>query len=92
LRRSVLIEHIANAWGDLLVLLIVFCKIDNLTLLNIKLINTLSTFRRWLFLDIVEWFDKDESRQMKYSPSILQFCWLGRKLFGGRFIRGDLFW
>jgi hypothetical protein len=32
LRRSVLIEHIANAWGDLLVLLIVFCKIDKLTL------------------------------------------------------------
>jgi hypothetical protein len=27
-------------------LLIVFCKIDKLTLLNIKLINTLSTFRR----------------------------------------------
>ena len=38
LMRSVLIEHIANAWGDLLVLLIVFCKIDKLTLLNIKLI------------------------------------------------------
>ena len=47
LRRLVLIEHIANAWGDLLVLLIVFCKIDKLTLLNIKLINTLSTFRRY---------------------------------------------
>jgi hypothetical protein len=29
-----------------LVLLIVFCKIDKLTLLNIKLINTLSIFRR----------------------------------------------
>ena len=27
--------------------LIVFCKIDQLTLLNIKLINTLSTFRRY---------------------------------------------
>ena len=40
-----------------------------------------------LFLDIVEWFDKDESRQMRYSPSTLQFYWLGRKLFGGRFIR-----
>jgi hypothetical protein len=39
--------------GDLLVLVIVFCKIDKLTLLNTKLINTLikinyslSTFRR----------------------------------------------
>jgi hypothetical protein len=41
--NSVLIEHIANAWGDLLVLLFVFCKIDQLTLLNIKLINS---FRR----------------------------------------------
>jgi hypothetical protein len=40
-----------------------------------------------LFLDIVGWFDKDESRQMRYSPSTLQFFWLGRKLFGGRFIR-----
>jgi hypothetical protein len=26
-----------------------------------------------LFLDIVEWFDKDESRQLRYSPSTLQF-------------------
>ena len=42
LRRSVLIEHIANAWGNLLILLIVFCKIDKLTLLNTKLINTLN--------------------------------------------------
>ena len=40
-----------------------------------------------LFVDIVGWFDKDESRQMRYSPSTLQLCWLGRKLFGGRFIR-----
>jgi hypothetical protein len=40
-----------------------------------------------LFLDIVEWFDKDESRQMRYSPSTLQFVGLGRKIFGGLFIR-----
>jgi hypothetical protein len=40
-----------------------------------------------LFLDIVQWFDKDDSRQMRYSPSTPQFFWLGRKLFGGRFIR-----
>ena len=37
-----------------------------------------------LFLEIVEWFDKDESRQMRFSPSTLQFFWLGRKLFGDR--------
>jgi hypothetical protein len=41
-----------------------------------------------LFLDIVEWFDKDESLQMRYSPSTLHFVWLGRKLFGGRFMSG----
>jgi hypothetical protein len=53
LRRSVLIDHIANALGDFQVLVIVFCKIDKLTLLNAKLINTLikinyslSTFSR----------------------------------------------
>ena len=40
-----------------------------------------------LFLEIVEWFDKDESRQMRFSPSTLQFFWLGRKVFGDRFIR-----
>ena len=40
-----------------------------------------------LFLDIVEWFDKGESRQMRYSPSTLHFFGLGRKLFGGRFIQ-----
>jgi hypothetical protein len=34
-----------------------------------------------LFLDIVRWLDKDESRQKRYSPSTLQFFWLGRKLF-----------
>jgi hypothetical protein len=33
-----------------------------------------------LVLDIVEWFDKDESCQMRNSPSTLQFFWLGRKL------------
>ena len=38
-------------------------------------------------MGIVEWFDKDESRQMRYSPSTLQFFWLVRKLFGGCFIR-----
>ena len=41
-----------------------------------------------LFLNIVEWFDKDESREMRYSPSTLQFLWLVRKLFGGRFMSG----
>jgi hypothetical protein len=34
LRRSVLIEHTANAWADLLVLLIVFCKVDKLIMFD----------------------------------------------------------
>ena len=33
-----------------------------------------------LFLDIVEWFDKDESRQMRYSPSTLQFFCVREKV------------
>ena len=33
-----------------------------------------------LFLDIVEWFDKDESRQMRYSPSTLQFFLVREKV------------
>ena len=41
---------------------------------------TLNNIAFELFLDIVEWFDKDESPQMRYSPST-------RKLFSGRFIR-----
>jgi hypothetical protein len=33
-----------------------------------------------LFLDIVQWFDKDESRQMRYSPSTLQFFLVREKV------------
>ena len=40
-----------------------------------------------LFLDIVEWLTKMNHVKMRYSPSTLQFFWLRRKLFGGRFIR-----
>lgn len=40
-----------------------------------------------LFCDVVEWFSKDDSRHMRYSNSTLQFFWIGRKLFGGRFLR-----
>lgn len=40
-----------------------------------------------LFCDVVEWFSKDDSRHMRYSDSTLQFFWIGRKLFGGRFLR-----
>ena len=32
---------------------------------------TLNNIAFELFLDIVEWFDKDESCQMRYSPSTL---------------------
>ena len=40
-----------------------------------------------LFLDIVELLTKMNHVEMRYSPSTLQFVWLGRKIFGGRFIR-----
>ena len=40
-----------------------------------------------LFLDIVEWFDKDESRRNEIFAINSLFFGLGRKLFGGRFIR-----
>ena len=40
-----------------------------------------------LFMDVVKWYDKDDSRGMRYSDSTLQFFWLGKKLFGGRFLR-----
>ena len=33
-----------------------------------------------LFLDIVQWFDKDVSRQMRYSPSTLQFFLVREKV------------
>lgn len=40
-----------------------------------------------LFLDTVTWFDRSDVRQMRYSPIALNFFWLGKKLFEGRFIR-----
>ena len=46
LRRSVLIEHIANSWADLLVWLIVFCKIDKLTLLKLSFLLKYFVFHK----------------------------------------------
>ena len=40
-----------------------------------------------LFLDTVNWFDQSDVRSMRYSTTTLIFFWLGKKLFGGRFIR-----
>ena len=40
-----------------------------------------------LFLDVARWYASGDSRTMRYSDTTLRFFWLGRKLFGGRFIR-----
>lgn len=40
-----------------------------------------------LFFDVVNWFSVDDTRSMRYSPSTLKFFWLGRKLFGCKFVR-----
>ena len=40
-----------------------------------------------LFTDVITWFSKDDSRGMRYSQPALKFFWLGKKLFGGRFVR-----
>ena len=40
-----------------------------------------------LWCDVVDWYEKSDTRQMRYSPETLQFFWVGKKLFGGRFIR-----
>ncbi|XP_045178040.2 uncharacterized protein LOC123538138 [Mercenaria mercenaria] len=40
-----------------------------------------------LWCDVVRWFENSDTRQMRYSPECLQFFWVGKKLFGGRFVR-----
>jgi hypothetical protein len=40
-----------------------------------------------LFCDLVKWFTLQDTRQMRYSPETMQFFWVGRRLFGGRFVR-----
>lgn len=40
-----------------------------------------------LWCDVVDWYGNADTRQMRYSPDTLQFFWVGKKLFGGRFIR-----
>ena len=40
-----------------------------------------------LWPDVVKWFKQEDTRQMRYSEETMQFFWLGRKVFGGKFIR-----
>ena len=40
-----------------------------------------------LFTDVVKWFSCDDTRCMRYSDTTMKFFWLGKKLFGSRFIR-----
>ena len=39
-----------------------------------------------LFTDVITWFSKADTRGMRYSQPALKFFWLGKKLFGGRFV------
>ena len=41
----------------------------------------------FIFTDAITWFSKDDSRDMRYSQPALKFIWLGKNLFGGRFVR-----
>ncbi|XP_052245773.1 uncharacterized protein LOC127854757 [Dreissena polymorpha] len=40
-----------------------------------------------LFLDVVKWFDCEDVRTMRYNDTTMKFFWLGKRLFGGRFLR-----
>lgn len=40
-----------------------------------------------LWCDVVDRYDNKDTRQMRYSLDTLKFFWVGKKLFGGRFIR-----
>ena len=40
-----------------------------------------------LFLDVVKWYSCEDSRGMRYNDNTLRFFWLGKKLFGGKFLR-----
>ena len=39
------------------------------------------------FIDVVKWFNCEDVRSMRDSDTIKKFFWLGKKLFGSRFIR-----
>ena len=39
-----------------------------------------------LFLDVIIWFNSNDVRQVRYNDTSLNFFWLEKKLFGGRFI------
>ena len=40
-----------------------------------------------LFIDVVKWFSKSDTRGMRYGDTSMKFFWLGKKLFGSRFLR-----
>ena len=40
-----------------------------------------------LWCDVVDCYENTDTRQMRYSPETLKFFCVGKKLFGGRFIR-----
>ena len=40
-----------------------------------------------LFLDVVKWFNCTDTRTVRYCDTSLKFFWLGKRLFGGKFLR-----
>ena len=40
-----------------------------------------------LFLDVVKWFDTEDVRSIRHNDTSMTFFWLGKRLFGGRFLR-----
>jgi len=40
-----------------------------------------------LFIDVVKWFNSDDTRCMRYSDTSMKIFWLGKRLFGGKFLR-----
>ena len=40
-----------------------------------------------LFLDAVKWFGSNDTRAVRYSDTSLKLFWLGKRLFGGKFLR-----
>jgi len=40
-----------------------------------------------LFLDVVSWYNASDTRQARYNETTMKFFWVGKRLFGGRFLR-----
>ena len=43
-----------------------------------------------LFMDVVKWFSKSDTRSMRYSDTSMKFFWLEKTMFGSRFLQDTL--